>query len=116
MVLAVGLLFLHNTLPHTHHSELDETLHSAEHQKANSLLDFLQLSFHIDLGGDHLENFEHANELDLSDAPSHFLLSYVVFSEKRTGNIKTIYPLFSEWFSPAHHFWHQTYFRGPPFV
>lgn len=117
LLLAVGVLFLHNTLPHTHHTESDEMLHNAEHQEANSLLDYLRLAFHIDLGGDHLENFEHANELAVDAPPVHLLNSYTTTTLKNKAENKapSFQPL-SEWFFPPQHFWEQIYFRGPPRV
>ncbi|MEO9482455.1 MAG: hypothetical protein ABJG47_03380 [Ekhidna sp.] len=61
LVLAGALLLLHTFIPHQHHSELDEAEHIEQHQQADDLFDLLQLVFHIDLGGDHLEDFKTAS-------------------------------------------------------
>ena len=61
IVLAGVLLLLHTFIPHQHHSELDEVEHIEQHEQAENLFDLLQLVFHIDLGGDHLEDFKTAS-------------------------------------------------------
>jgi hypothetical protein len=60
---SVFVIILHSLIPHQHHCELDHVEHLEQHQKADDLFDLLQLFFHIDLGGDHLNNYETAGSL-----------------------------------------------------
>ncbi|MDZ7845670.1 MAG: hypothetical protein U5L96_02190 [Owenweeksia sp.] len=57
LFLALSLMMLHNIVPHQHHSDLDTDQHclASDHQQ-DDLLDLLSDLFHVDLGGDHLEN------------------------------------------------------------
>ena len=52
------LLLLHTLIPHQHHTELDDSSHYSQHQKADNLYEFFQLIFHQDLGEDHLEDYQ----------------------------------------------------------
>ena len=67
------VLLLHNITPHFHHGEISETQHDEEHQDAESLLDWLALTFHSDLGEGHMECFSQVNHLD-SDVQSQVFL------------------------------------------
>lgn len=58
IILAGSILLMHSILPHEHHSELDVNQHVEEHETATSLLDFIKLAFHVDLGQDHLESYK----------------------------------------------------------
>ncbi len=58
IILAGSILLMHSILPHEHHSELDENQHIEAHETANSLIDYIKLAFHIDLGQDHLESYK----------------------------------------------------------
>lgn len=61
LVLAGALLLLHSLVAHKHHSELDEATHVVQHEEADDLYDYLQLIFHIDMGGDHLKDYKNVN-------------------------------------------------------
>ena len=53
-------------MPHQHHSEASsEPVISACVHSENNLLGFLAKVFHLDLGGEHLENFKPAHKADL---------------------------------------------------
>lgn len=58
IIVAGSILLMHSILPHEHHSELDEEQHVVAHETATSLLDFIKLAFHVDLGEDHLERYK----------------------------------------------------------
>lgn len=58
IILAGSILLMHSVLPHEHHSELNENQHVEAHDTATSLLDFIKLAFHVDLGQDHLESYK----------------------------------------------------------
>jgi hypothetical protein len=108
-------VLIHNTLPHQHHSEMEDMEHSIEHQAASNVLEYLQLAFHLDMGGDHLENFEKTTEVTLS-APMIAHLTYLIpdlalLPEQSSTNA---YYLVSDWHSPTEYFWNETSFRGPP--
>lgn len=59
--LAVNILLLHSFVPH-HHSEngfnLDEIL---KNEPVNSAIDLLKVGFHINLGTNHLDNYQNNN-------------------------------------------------------
>ncbi len=58
------ILLFHNVIPHLHHEEMDVLCHEETHEEAETLLDWLLLSFHENLGHDHLEcysKYEHPN-------------------------------------------------------
>ena len=62
LLLAGTLFLLHTLVPHEHHAELSEEDHIGQHESARSLLDFLQLAFHLDQGKGHLEEYQNADE------------------------------------------------------
>lgn len=43
-------------LPHQHHDELTSDEHEVQHKEADSLLDYIKLVFHEDMGEGHLEH------------------------------------------------------------
>lgn len=51
-------------LPHAHHDELSDDDHELVHQSADSILDYIKLIFHTDMGEGHLENFESGQGFD----------------------------------------------------
>lgn len=55
LLLASALLLLHSFVPHEHHADMTGTAHETEHRQADSLLDWLQLTFHADLAPNHLQ-------------------------------------------------------------
>lgn len=70
LLLASGaILMLHSLLPHDHHDELDDLQHYEQRASAESLVDYIKLAFHIDLGEDHLEDFQGSKQLDFSITP-----------------------------------------------
>jgi len=94
---------------------MEDMEHSIEHQAASNVLEYLQLAFLLDMGGDHLENFEKTTEVTLS-APMIAHLTYLIpdlalLPEQSSTNA---YYLVSDWHSPTEYFWNETSFRGPP--
>ena len=78
-VLSVCFLLLHNLTPHVHHTEMSKDQLILEDVEARTLFERLMLSFHHDLGGGHLECFEHQEIIQLHPVwnfviPSDFLL------------------------------------------
>ncbi|MBR9920768.1 MAG: hypothetical protein GYB31_08005 [Bacteroidetes bacterium] len=69
--LAGLLLVLHNITPHFHHGELSEAMHEEDHKDADTLLDWIRLGFHNDLGEGHLEWFTQT-DADLDGASDIF--------------------------------------------
>ncbi len=61
MFLAISILLMHSTMPHEHHSELSAQEHAIEHSQAETLIDLLQLAFHLSPSENHLEDFQKAN-------------------------------------------------------
>lgn len=58
------ILLFHNVIPHLHHEEINMLCHEEEHREADTVLDWFLLSFHENLGQDHLEcysEYEHPN-------------------------------------------------------
>lgn len=112
--MAVSIVFIHNTLPHQHHNELGEVSHAEEVSEATSLLEFLQLGFHLDIGSDHLANFEKAERVSFS---LPFFIEFVANSQFDLVPIDKVKPTaFIHIKSAAltHHYWHEISFRGPP--
>lgn len=62
ITLSISILLLHSFVPH-HHSEngfnLDEIL---KNEPVNSAIDLLKVGFHINLGSNHLENFQKSEQ------------------------------------------------------
>ena len=84
-LVSVCFLLLHNITPHMHHAEMTEEEHLLHHEEASSLLDWLMLSFHDDLGGGHLECFSNLEKIQLSPKwscviPVDLLIEAPVFS------------------------------------
>jgi hypothetical protein len=52
--------------PHLHHGEMSGDHDYIDHQEADDLIDWLILSFHLDLGDGHLECYSQSNHLDFS--------------------------------------------------
>ena len=109
LIIAGSLLLLHSLIPHEHHSELDEIAHIEQHQEADDLFDFLKLVFHLDFGGEHLENFKTANYFyitpDLFDAEIFAPTYQLTAPQLPSGEIQTY---------TAVHEIQQLTFRGPP--
>ena len=59
------IIFLHSIVPHVHHDQVTGAQHEEEHISADSWVDFVKLLLHVDLGDEHLENFETATGYDL---------------------------------------------------
>lgn len=57
---------MHSVMAHQHHSELDYNEHIEAHESATSFLDFIKLAFHVDLGEDHLEDYEVVQQAELN--------------------------------------------------
>jgi len=83
IILAGAILLFHSFLPHDHHYELDDDQHFEAHQTAATLLDFIKLAFHVDLGQDHLESYNVAQQeqiaLDLMIIPNFDYLLGPIF-------------------------------------
>lgn len=82
---SVSILLAHNMTPHLHHAELSEEEHTRQHEEASSLLDWLMLGFHDDLGGGHLECFSHVKKIQLTPKwscaiPLDFLIPNAFFT------------------------------------
>lgn len=112
--MAVGIVFIHNTLPHQHHKALDDVSHTEEVSEANNLLEMLQLGFHLDIGSDHLANFEKSEKVSFSPpffidlvAPYNFGPRSV--EELRLSDFKHI-----KGFTVLQPYWNEISFRGPP--
>ena len=72
------MLILHSLVPHHHHDELSDEEHEIEHDSAETLLDYLELLFHVDAGDGHLEHFQSGEGFNLDfnftiDGPSVFI-------------------------------------------
>jgi hypothetical protein len=102
-------------MPHQHHTELEDALHSVDHNEATTILEYLQLVFHLDMGSDHLETFEKTGELTLAiplvAAEVYYTPLLLQFPEKSASKV---YFSYSDWHSSTAHFWIETSFRGPP--
>ena len=59
------VLLLHNVIPHLHHEEMNNLCHEEKHDEADTLLDWLLLSFHENLGQDHLECYSEYEHPDM---------------------------------------------------
>jgi hypothetical protein len=53
-------------LPHQHHGELSDVEHEVAHKEADSLLDYIRLVLHEDLGDGHLEHIVVGQDLVLT--------------------------------------------------
>lgn len=60
---------MHSVLPHVHHEELSIAEHEEAHLSADSLLDYIELIFHTDIGDGHLEHFASGQGLDFELSP-----------------------------------------------
>lgn len=109
---AISILMLHAVLPHKHHKELDGVEHSVEHHQAKSLIDFINLAFHLSPSENHLEDFEKSKSAELSvvfvvDSPSLALNSNWSLSSLNETQVVKIGDVRLSFLSD-----HQ--FRGPP--
>lgn len=62
---------------------MTEIEHSLEHQQAETLMDWLRLVFHADMGEDHLEHFAQGESLDVDisiDIAFDFDIDFQFFS------------------------------------
>ncbi|SMG37534.1 hypothetical protein SAMN05661096_02462 [Marivirga sericea] len=122
ITISVNILLLHSFVPH-HHSEngfnLDEIL---KNEPVNSAIDLLKVGFHINLGANHLDNYQnnnsalakHASQRSLSSNDILFFITAVSdFDFSQAGNDiltqvqfddEVIQTLFNSSFS----------YRGPP--
>jgi hypothetical protein len=55
--LAVMVILLHSVIAHEHVSEMSDVEHFTAHKNPASVFDTIALSFHVDSGSGHLENF-----------------------------------------------------------
>lgn len=69
LLVAASILMLHSFLPHQHHNEIADDRHFIEHDNADSILDYLKLAFHANLGENHLEEYEKASSVFLAFFP-----------------------------------------------
>lgn len=69
LLLAASILMLHSFLPHQHHNETADDRHFIEHDNADSILDYLKLAFHANLGENHLEEYEKASSVFMAFFP-----------------------------------------------
>ena len=56
---------MHNITPHLHYNEMNEEYDLGQHEEADSFMDWLVISFHMDFGEGHLECFSQSETLDL---------------------------------------------------
>ena len=63
---ATMIVLLHSMIAHSHHAEISENQHIEQHQKADTLFDFILLGFHVDHGDGHLEDMTPGDSLDIS--------------------------------------------------
>lgn len=59
-------MVMHTLVPHQHHDDLSYEDNLIEHNSATSILDYLELAFHADLGEGHLEHLDSANGPELN--------------------------------------------------
>ena len=101
-------------MPHQHHTELNTITHSEEISEANTLLEFLQLGLHLDIGSDHLANFEKADRVSYT---LPFCLEYVPtfkFEILPLEKVKLNGFKYIQSDVISQHYWHEISFRGPP--
>lgn len=96
---------------------MEEIAHVAQHEEAGDVLDYLQHTFHIDLGGDHLEHFEISNSVSTTFplfvyGQIHECL--VIKETEGRDNLNLNAFICQHW--PREYFWNEASFRGPPVV
>lgn len=77
-------MLLHSIVPHIHHDATQAAQHEIEQKSAHEILDILELMFHVDMGEDHLENFQSANGFDLdlkAGLQLHSLFNFCLISD-----------------------------------
>ena len=57
LILAAIVVLLHTVVAHEHISEMSDVEHFTSHKITASVFDNIALSFHVDSGSGHLENF-----------------------------------------------------------
>ncbi|WKV11036.1 hypothetical protein [Marivirga harenae] len=120
--IAVSILLLHSFVPHHHSSEKFDIQEIIEKEPIQSPLDLLKVGFHINLGANHLDNYQnnnsasakHANQRSLSSNDILFFIPAITdFDFSQVGNDiltqvqvddEVIQTLFNSSFS----------YRGPP--
>lgn len=115
IAIAGTILLMHSVLPHEHHTELNDNQNIQAHERATSLLDFIKLAFHIDLGQDHLEKYKAASQEQVtfdsyvSEIPD-FSLETVYFENESQKFLAYKNNLYSKYYSRHHSL------RGPPYM
>lgn len=115
--LAMSLAVLHSLVPHVHHDESNGPLH--EDVSDLSLLERLSRVFHLDMGDDHLEEFQPGDGLESVDAPSmvgdHFWLHFTCPSSQAiiSREFHQMPPYFEDPFPDLYLLAHHGR-RGPP--
>lgn len=111
LLLSVSILLLHSFMPHQHHSEISEERHSLEHKDADSILDYLLLAFHANLGENHLEEYQKASSIASCFVPSDQLML-----ELRADWVVEVDAVYADVEPAIHHLLliNQRRFRGPP--
>jgi hypothetical protein len=114
LFLAASIILMHNATPHFHH-DMSSVSHATEDEVASTIFDYLQLAFHLDLGEDHLANFEKSVEFsEILPLISNCIL--LVSVHHLEANLVTTELIAYKQFSVPIHQRHirQLYFRGPP--
>ena len=117
------IIVLHALVLHVHHDQISDARHEEEHISADSWVDYVKLLLQVDLGDEHLENFQTANGYDLQLVAAPVIIpacgiviehSLLVSSELRfivnNGYSDHDDPL------PTRYFHSTTALRGPPFI
>jgi hypothetical protein len=113
IILAGAILLLHTFLPHEHHDELKQNQNIEAHANANSLLDYIKLAFHVDLGEDHLEGYKITQHEQLNfDLILFFSLDYS-FEIQLTAGAAQHFVNFEEKLHSRYYSRHLS-LRGPP--
>jgi hypothetical protein len=108
----MSILFAHALVQHMHHSQISSQEDIKEHNSARSIFDHLQITFHTDLGQDHLEDFfSQSFKLELTDFS-------VGIGNSRIDLLNTLgkdhysKPCIQQYYPPAVPF--NIEYRGPP--
>ena len=113
ITLAGAILLLHTVLPYEHHDELNQNQNIEAHATANSLLDYIKLAFHVDLGEDNLEGYKITQHEQLNfDLILFFTLDFS-FEIQNTAAASQHFVNFEEKLHSRYYSRHLS-LRGPP--
>lgn len=114
------MISLHTLFPHEHHDELSSVEHEVQHLEADSLIDFIKLIFHEDMGEGHLEHVVvgHILSLDFQLDYNFQNVTYQQYAflstENRLNNTQVKEEFVLHDISPQRIYYQEPTHRGPP--